>query len=400
LKAYYQSIDFFDLLSLPLYFIVVYTILLLISRKVLLEDYRFLNLYFLLLLLFYILIGLVDFHVKLIPFFPDTNLFTRILETGVTPENQSIGVKVGYKYLAIPIYQISLKSIYNYFLFNILFFQIGLTLMAGAFNLFYQIQDVWVQRFFLLLAAFMPSIIIYSFTPLRESYFVLALGFFFYGLSQKSLVNFWLVLGIFLAGILRVQLVLYFIVVIGAKYFFRLRINKKTMFFFLSILIPVFLVFLNYISTKLIKISITPETLSLFRNIQRINYYESGVTYPEVAWSSWFDLLYDFPGLFFQFLLAPFPILIFIPFWAKLAYFADGLYTLTILFLLGLFWKYIKPNGIWFIFALLYVTMSCFFEFHLLGAVRHRLPATLLFMGIVSFGLAKNISKISWFFKS
>jgi len=140
--------------------------------------------------------------------------------------------------------------------------------------------------------------------------------------------------------------------------------------------------------------------LSLFRNIQRINYFESGVTYPEVDWRSWFDLIVDFPGLFFQFLLAPFPILIFIPFWTKLAYFADGLYTLGILLFLIFFWKDVKPNSIWFLFALLYVAMSCFFEFHLLGAVRHRLPATLLIMGIVAYGLANYLPKIRWFFKS
>jgi len=400
LKAYYDNIEFFDLLSLPLYFVVVYAVLLLTSRKVLLEDQKYLNIHFLAVLLFYLVVGLVDFHVKLIPYFPDTNLFTRILETGITPDNQSIGVKVGYKYLAIPVYWLSLKSIYNYFLFNILFFQIGLILMAGAFNQFHHIKDVWVQRFFLLLAVFMPSIIIYSFTPLRESYFVLALGFFFYGLSQKRLINIFLIAGIFLAGILRVQLVLYFLVVIGAKYFFSLRLNKKTIVFFLLILIPVFITGLNAVSSQLIGISITPESLSLFRNIQRINYFESGVTYPEVDWSSWFDLIVDFPGLFFQFLLAPFPILIFIPFWTKLAYFADGLYTLGILLFLIFFWKDVKPNSIWFLFALLYVAMSCFFEFHLLGAVRHRLPATLLIMGIVAYGLANYLPKIRWFFKS
>ncbi|WP_439475249.1 hypothetical protein [Algoriphagus formosus] len=400
MKAYYQNIDFFDLLSLPLYFIIVYTVLLLTSRMILLEDQRYLNIHFLALLLFYLLIGLVDFYIKLIPYFPDTNLFTRILETGVTPDNQSIGVKVGYKYLAIPVFWFSMKSIYNYFLFNILFFQVGLILMAGAFNQFHQVKDVWVQRFFLLLAVFMPSIIIYSFTPLRESYFVLALGFFFYGLAQKRLINLFLIVGIFLAGILRIQLVLYFLVVIGAKYFFSLRLNKKTIVFILLLLVPVFIVGLNAVSSQLIGISITPESLSLFRNIQRINYFESGVTYPEVDWDSWLDLFIDFPGLFFQFLLAPFPILIFIPFWTKLAYFADGLYTLAILLAMVFFWRSIKSNSTWFIFALLYLAMSCFFEFHLLGAVRHRLPATLLIMGIVACGFAKNIPKIRWFFKS
>ncbi|SHO64444.1 hypothetical protein [Algoriphagus zhangzhouensis] len=399
MKAYYANIDFQDLLSLPFYFLLVYLILIGFSKLILLEDKQYLNIHFLGLLLFYLLIGLVDFKIKLIPYFPDTNLFTRILETGVTPDNQSIGVKVGYKLLAIPMYWVALKSIFNYFLFNVLFFQMGLILMAGAFNQFYQVKDVWVQRFFLLLVAFMPSIIIYSFTPLRESYFVLAMGLFFYGMSRKNLINIFLILGIILAAILRVQLVLYFFIVLGARYFFNLKWNKSAIVSVLVILIPIFFIGLNFLSQSILRISITPESLSLFRNVQRLNYFESGVTYPEVNWTTWFDLLLDFPGLFFQFLLAPFPVLIFIPFWSKLAYFADGLFTLFILFLGLIVWKPTKTRGLWLLFALLYIAMSCFFEFHLLGAVRHRLPATLLIMGAVSYGLSFYLPKIRWFFK-
>ncbi len=377
----------------------VYLILIGFSKLILLKDNRYLNVHFFALLLFYLLIGLIDFKIKLIPYFPDTNLFTRILETGVTPDNQSIGVKVGYKLLAIPIYWASLKSIFNYFLFNIMFFQMGLILIAGAFNKFYEITDVWVQRFFLILSAFMPSIIIYSFTPLRESYFVLALGLFFYGMSRKNLLNVFLILGVILAAILRIQLVLYFFIVLGARYFFNLKWSKSAIISTIVILIPVFFLGLNFLSQSILRISISPESLSLFRNVQRLNYFESGVTYPEVNWTSWLDLFLDFPGLFFQFLLAPFPVLIFIPFWTKIAYFADGLFTLFILFLGVVLWKPAKSKSLWLLFALIYIGMSCFFEFHLLGAVRHRLPSTLLIMGIVSYGLSINISKFRWFFR-
>jgi hypothetical protein len=399
MKAYYENIEFWHLITLPIYFIFIYFILLLMAKQVLLRDYKFINLHFLALLLFYLAIGLIDFKVKLIPYFPDTNLFTKILETGVTPSNQSVGVKIGYKFLAIPVYILSLKSIFNYFLFNIFFFQLGLIFLAAAFNKTYDITDVWVQRFFLILASFVPSIVVYSFTPLRESYFVLAIGLFFYGMTFKHKLNFLLMLGIVLAGILRIQLLLYFFIIIGLQYVSEVKLNRKVVFILIVLAFPILFFGLNLLSTIILKIPISPESLSLFRNVQRMNYFESGVTYPEVFWNNWLDVIFDFPGLFFQFLLAPFPVIIFIPFWTKLAYFADGLYFLFILFLCIIPFSQLKNYGIWIVYIVIYVGMSAFFEFHLLGAVRHRLPATLLLISLAAQSLAYCLPSYKWIFK-
>lgn len=399
MKAYYQNVEFWHLLTLPLYFIIVYLVLTIIAKKILLADSKYINIHFLGVLLFYLAIGLVDFKIKLIPYFPDTNLFTRILETGITPSNQSVGVKIGYKFLAIPIYHLTLKSIFNYFLFNALFFQLGLVFLAGAFNRTYQLKDVWVQRFFLILGVFIPSIIVYSFTPLRESYFVLALGLFFYGMTSKNKMNVFLFLGIILAGILRIQLLLYFFIVIGLQIVVNLKLSRKAILVIALILIPFLFVALNYLATSIVGISISPESLALFRNVQRINYFESGVTYPEVDWTNWIDVILDFPGLFFQFFLAPFPVIIFIPFWTKLAYFADGLYLLFILGISLFYLKHWNQYGLWLMYIGLYVAMSAFFEFHLLGAVRHRLPATLLLTNLAAQCLAFYYPKFRWVFK-
>lgn len=399
MKAYYQNIEFWDLISLPVYFVFLYFLLTVFAKRTLLEDSRFINVYFLALLLFYLAIGLIDFRIKLIPFFPDTKLFTAILETGVTPDNQSIGVKIGYKFLAIPVYILALKSIFNYFLFNIFFFQLGLIFLAAAFNITYAIKDVLVQRFFLALAALSPSIVVYSFTPLRESYFVLAMGLFFYGMSRKNKFNLFLLLGVVLAGILRVQLLLYFFIIIGLQYLSQLNLNRKKLITIAIVIIPILFVGLNFISTRLLNIPISPQSLALFRNLQRLNYFESGVTFPEVFWENWFDLIFDFPGLFFQFLLAPFPVIIFIPFWTKLAYFADGLFLLVVLFLSVLFIKHWKNYGLWLTYIVIYLAMSAFFEFHLLGAVRHRLPATLLLLSLAASYLAFYLPKYKWIFK-
>ena len=399
MKAYYELVEFWDLLTLPVYFGLIYLLLYGIGKKLLLPDGGYLKIHLLALLLFYLIIGLVDFKIKLIPFFPDTGLFTRILETGVTPDNQSLGVRIGYKFLAIPIYWLSLTSIFNYFLFNVLFFQLGLILIASAYIRIFNVTEVWFQRFFLSLSVFMPSIIIYSFTPLRESYFALALGLFFYGLSRPRLFNFFLILGFVLAAILRVQLVLYFSAVFGLKLLYDLPWKQTTKWLTVLVLFPVGFLVLNVISKNLLNIEISPASLSIFRNIQRINYFETGVTYPEVDWNSWLDLILAFPGLFFQFLLAPFPVLVFIPFWTKIAYFADGLYLLLILFLLVIGLKSLSTRGIWILFIVVYVAMSGFFEFHLLGAVRHRLPATLFLIALAAESLVFYLPRLRWFFR-
>lgn len=399
MKVYYENMEFWDFLTLPFYFILVYLILTTFSKSILLSDSKYLNLHFLGLLLFYLLIGLIDFHYKLIPYFPDTNLFTTILETGETPYNQSIGVRIGYKFLAIPVFILSLKSIYNYFLFNICFFHLGLIFLVGAFNRLYEVKDVWVQRFFLMLGIVAPSILVYSFTPLRESYFVLALGLFFYGLTRKKLVNVFLILGVILAGVLRVQLLLYFFILFFIQYLNRMKLSKGVLISILILSIPLAYLSLNFLSQQILNIRITPESLSLFRNLQRLNYFESGVTYPEVFWTSWLDVILDFPGLFFQFLLTPFPIIIFIPFWTKLAYFADGLFLLFLLSVALIYFSKWKVYGNWLLFIGIYIAMSAFFEFHLLGAVRHRLPATLLIMALSAQALAYLLHRFKWIFK-
>ncbi|MDN3204756.1 hypothetical protein [Algoriphagus sediminis] len=399
MKLYHENIEFWDFLTIPFYLILAYFLLVFVAKRILLEDDKFINLHFLGLLIFYLLVGLIDYKFKLIPFFPDTNLFTKILETGQTPQEQSIGVRIGYKYLAVPIYKLSLNSIYNYFIFNICFFHVGLTLLAGAFNRFYQVKDVWIQRFFLILGVFSPTVIVYSFTPLRESYFVLALGFFFYGLTKKNAINIFLILGVILAGILRVQLLLYFFILVFAKYLFSLKLRRGVLIALIIALIPIAYFSLNFLAQKIVNIEITPEALSLFRNLQRLEYIKSGVTYPEVFWTNWFQVALDFPGLFFQFLLSPFPVVVFIPFWTKLAYFADGIYLLFILFVAFLSFRKWSKYGMWLLFAGIYVAMSAFFEFHLFGAVRHRLPATLLLMSIAAISMASLYQRYKWIFK-
>ncbi len=399
MKLYHENIEFWDFLTLPFYLLFAYFLLVFVAKSILLKDTKFVNLHFLGLLVFYLIIGLIDYQVKLIPFFPDTNLFTKILETGQTPYDQSIGVRIGYKYLAYPIFQLSLNSIYNYFIFNICFFHIGLILLAGAFNRFYELKDVWVQRFFLILGVLSPTVIVYSFTPLRESYFVLALGFFFFGITKKNTLNIFLILGVILAGMLRIQLLLYFFILVFAKYLFSLKIRRSVLVSLILLTIPVAYLVLNFLAQQIVNIRITPEALSVFRNLQRMEYIKSGVTYPEVFWTNWFEVALDFPGLFFQFLLSPFPVVIFIPFWTKLAYFADGIFLLFLLFVAFLSIKDWKNYGMWFLFAGIYVAMSAFFEFHLFGAVRHRLPATLLLMSISAISLAGLYQRFKWIFK-
>lgn len=213
------------------------------------------------------------------------------------------------------------------------------------------------------------------------------------------MVNVFLIAGVILAGILRVQLLLYFFILFFVQFLHKKKLRTGTLALLLIAALPIGYLSLNLLSQQILNIRITPESLSVFRNLQRLSYFETGLTYPEVFWTSWFDVILDFPGLFFQFLLTPFPVIVFIPFWTKLAYFADGLFLLFLLFVsIPIFLEW-KKYTIWLLFIAIYIGMSAFFEFHLLGAVRHRLPATLLLMSLAAKALAYLLRKYRWVFK-
>lgn len=321
----------------------------------------------------------VDVKFRLIPYFPDTDFFYSVLKTGEV-NKESLGFKIAFKYLIVPIYWLSFKSIFNFFLFNFLIFQMGFLFIIKAWFNLYKDLNTKLLKFYMFFVTFFPTVIIFTMTPLREAYLILSFGLFIYAIS-KSNAKFALVTSILMTLMFRYQLVIFYLFVFIVIYFYKSgnykKLGKLTLLFF-----PFYFA-MDYVSRSILNIAISPVSLAAFRNYQRQVYVESGATYPIVNWSNWFDLILDIPFLFFQFLLSPLPIIVRVDFWNKYAYLIDGLFVLSVLLVILLRFKYLFfKYKLWFLLIIAFVLLNSFFEFHFYGAVRHRLPAVLMLIPI------------------
>lgn len=321
----------------------------------------------------------VDVKYRLIPYFPDTDFFYSVLKTGEV-NKESLGFKIAFKYLIVPIYWLSFKSIFNFFLFNFLIFQIGFLFIIKAWFNLYQKLNPKLLKFYMVFVTFFPTVVIFTITPLREAYLILSFGLFIYAISKNN-TKIALITSVLLTLLFRYQLVIFYLIVFVVIYLHKSgnykKFSKVALLFF-----PLYFA-IDYVSRFLLNIAISPISLAAFRNYQRQAYFESGATYPIVNWTNWFDVVFDIPALFFQFLLSPLPIIVSVDFWNKYAYLIDGLFVLTVMFILLLKFKHLFfKYRLWFLIIIAFVLLNSFFEFHFYGAVRHRLPAVLLLIPI------------------
>ncbi len=379
MKKYHLDIALSDFITFPLHFIVILFLCVAIASYFFPEEKKFFVIFYTSSLLLYSLIMFVDVKIRLIPYFPDTDFFYSILKTGEV-NKEFLGFKIAFKYLIVPIYWLSFKSIFNFFLFNFLIFQIGFLFIIRAWFNLYKDLNPKLLKFYMVFVTFFPTVIIFTITPLREAYMILSFGLFIYAMS-KSNAKFALVISILMTLMFRYQLVIFYLFVFIVIYFYKSG-NYKKLWKMALLFFPIFFA-LDFVLRSILNIPISPISLAAFRNYQRQEYLESGATYPIVNWTNWFDVILDIPALFFQFLLSPLPIIVSVDFWNKYAYLIDGLFVLTVMFVILLKFKHLFfKYRLWFLIIIAFVLLNSFFEFHFYGAVRHRLPAVLLLIPI------------------
>ena len=123
--------------------------------------------------------------------------------------------------------------------------------------------------------------------------------------------------------------------------------------------------------------------MKFFNSDTRGLFLGSPYMYPYVIWYNWGDICQDVPGLVAQFLLAPLPVLVHTNPLHTFAYFIDALFVIGIFLLIGLHLGYIKRWSrylFWLSAVGLFLVGSAVYEFHLLGAVRHRFFGILLLL--------------------
>jgi hypothetical protein len=106
-----------------------------------------------------------------------------------------------------------------------------------------------------------------------------------------------------------------------------------------------------------------------------------------VEWRTYFDIVKDIPALVFQFILSPIPIMHNINPLTLLAIFIDAIYSIFIY--LAVVYAGIKVSKIYlFIFTSSAILFSIW-EFHIGGAVRHRMPLVAIILPVASYGFLK-----------
>ena len=397
MNSYLGHLNVIDICVLPIYLVVVFFILYYAMKTMLLEDRKYNKIYLILLIIFNFTVLLASTVVKLIPDFPDANMYSGIVRTGIMPPNQTMAVAVGFKYGSLIFRYLSFHNVLWYVAFNFLINQLGIILIWKAW-IKYKKGNVMLiqQRIYFILTAFYPMALLMGIVPFRGSYFLIFFAIFLYGAVSKWVINIPFVIGSLGMIILRKEYVMVVGLIFLVKLYNSIKIKNKGIKAILAIIVLIICyVAGSYAAKKLFNLSVTPQGLSHFRNGQTIQYINTEYSYPLIHWKNWLQVITYSPLLLLQFLVAPLPIVSHIDPFKGLAYLADALYVifLTFLFIIRIN-KNIKGNAFWIINILILWVLNGMFEYYINAAVRHRYYMIIMLIALITEGFKYiNIGK-------
>jgi len=377
-KSYFPMLDSLGFILSPLYIFFFITILIYISKSI---RVGFSSKSITILFIYYYLFFIFGSFSSLVPNLPDTSLFADIISNNYFPPSQSLGVKLFY-YATYPIRILSLFKVELFIIFQIFIFILSLMFIWKSWQIVldkngYE-RDMGLE-IFLILTAIYPSFLLYIPTPLREFFVLFGFSIMIYGLIDRYYNNRGLIaisIGSIFLIFGRPQLIV--IVIIFFALFQQNRWIKYT-------LIGGGVLFMPLIFTKLTSYTFTPEFFQYVRNVSNDRY--GALTYGVVEWRTYFDIVKDIPALVFQFILSPIPIMHNINPLTLLAIFIDAIYSIFIY--LAVVYAGIKVSKIYlFIFTSSAILFSIW-EFHIGGAVRHRMPLVAIILPVASYGFLK-----------
>jgi len=377
-KSYSPMLDSVGFLLSPIYIFISIAILIYISRAI---KVGFSSKSITILFIYYYLFFIFSSFSPLVPNLPDTSLFANIISENYFPPTQSLGVKLFY-YVTYPIRVLSLFKLELFMVFQIFIFILSLMFLWKSWQIVLENNNK--NRYmgvdiFLFLSAIYPSFLLYIPIPLREFFVLFGFSIMIYGLIERYYNNsgliFILIGSIFLIfG--RPQL----IIIVGI--FFALFQQNR---YIKYSLITFGLIFMPIVFTKLTNYTFSPEFFAHIRNSSNERYGE--LTYGIVEWVKYIDIVADIPALFFQFTLSPLPIMHNINPVNLLAIFIDAIYS----FLIYLFVIYagVKVSKIYIFIFISSAILFSIWEFHIGGAVRHRMPLVAILLPVASYGALK-----------
>ena len=385
-KTYVYALDPSGFMLSLFYLIILSGALVSIARRMELpfSDKSIVALY-----LYYYLFFLFTTMMPIVPNFPDTELFSQIITANFFPETHTIGVRLFY-YITSPLRMLSFLKLEPFILFQLFIFLLSLMIVWKSWQIVTEkngIDSSASANIFLLLSALYPSFLLFIPIPLREFWVLFGFSILVYGIIKKYYEESALIdagLGYILLGSLilltaRPQLIV--VVIIFLALFQKNRWVKYGLILASFFLIP-------YLFTALTSYKFTPEFFGYLRNYSYAYYDgDSHMTYGKVAWESYFDMLKDIPLLFLQFVLSPFPILHAMNPMKLHAIFADMLFTLFVYFFT--LYAGLKVSKIYLFIFLVSAALFSLWEFHLGGAVRHRMPLVMILLPVASYGVVR-----------
>ena len=377
-KSYFSMIDASGITLSIFYIILLVGTLIYISRQLKVGfSAKSITIFF----LYYYLFFIFSTFVPLVPDLPDTRLFGMMITENYFPDFQSLGVRLFYA-VTYPLRVLSLFKLELFILFQIFIFMLSLMILWKSWQIVLEKNDQnknFGMNLFLFISAIYPAFLLYIPLPLREFYILFGFSIMIYGLIDRFYNHkglHYIILGSILLLFGRPQLIV--IVIIFLALFQKNKWIKYSFILASIFLIP--LLFSSFTSYKF-----TPEFFSYLRNT---GYSKHGIlVYGQVVWHTYFDIIADLPGLVSQFLLSPFPILHDRNPLTFFAIFIDAVFLVFIY--LSVLYAGIKVSKIYLVILLISATIFSIWEFHIGGAVRHRMPLVAILLPVATHGMLK-----------
>ena len=377
-KSYFFALDSSGFILSVFYCIgFVYALIYLSKRLKVSIDSTTISIFF----IYYYLFFIISTFSPFVPDLSDTKLFSNMVVENFYPDYQSLGVRLFY-WMTYPLRILSLFKIELFILFQLFFFTLSLLILWKSWQIVLEKNNLPTNlgsNLYMILAAFYPAFLLYIPVPLREFFVLFGFSIMLYGIVDKYYNNHGMLYILLGSGVLlfgRPQLIV--IVVIFLALFQKNKWIKFTLIGASVFLIP-------YLFTHLTSFKFTPSYFEYLRNLGAHKHGNLG--YGVVEWKTYWDIVYDSPKLFLQFILSPFPFAYQGNPLHFFAIFIDALFSLVIY--LSVLYSGFKVSKIYLFIFLLSGGIFSVWEFHIAGAVRHRMPLVAILLPVASYGLLK-----------
>ncbi len=389
MKQYFENIEWWDYLLFLVYNGIFCYLLHRIGDVFFEINKKALRIFLLIFQVYFILIVL-DSFLNFLPYLPDSDLYSYMISSHQYPETSSENILVLY-YLSLFIGLICLNSPVIYIFFCIFLYILALMTFLRAWKKINPSFSITNEITFSLLCFAWPAAAIYLTAPLREAFVLFGFAVFFNGFLHFIYHKQWkaLIIGSIIICAIRLQLIVFVFPIIGILVVYKLKMHAIYKSGILAITILIAILTVRYV---LVEKPLSPQTMAELRNV---NISHAGpLGYGNVEWDSYADMARDYPFIIGQFIFSPLPIFVdhdplstFIPF-------LDLLFMIVLLIAIFIKFRYhLKHHKSILLFLLFYIILFGAYEYHITGAVRHRMPIMLIFMLLATSTISNLLFK-------